>query len=353
MTVFWRDKLRHLLQTLAFCAVVSAVQCLLQPSQSYLVSVRYSLCIGALSWALMDFGRHLFPSSKGHGWPTGIAELLLPMVSIVLAYVGGTLLADWWTQRTSWSMTDGPAMRISVGITALAGTTAAYFFRSAGKRAWLQLQMNEVHRQATEAQLKLLQAQLEPHMLFNTLANLRVLISTNPPRAQEMLDCIIAYLRATLSASRSTEHPLADEFERLHDYLELMAVRMGPRVTYTLDLPDALRDTPVPPLLLQPLVENAIRHGLEPQVQGGQITVRATTGYSANGPLLVLEVNNTGAPLPATVSPSGSRQGYGLAQVRERLATQHGNTGTLELIAASAGATSARVTFPLKSAAIA
>jgi hypothetical protein len=92
-----------------------------------------------------------------------------------------------------------------------------------------------------------------------------------------MLDHLIAYLRATLGASRATLHPLADEFARLRDYLELMAVRMGPRLAYTLDLPEALREVPVPPLLLQPLVENAIRHGLEPQVAGGHITVRAST----------------------------------------------------------------------------
>ena len=85
-------------------------------------------------------------------------------------------------------------------------------------------------RSAAEAQLKLLQSQLEPHMLFNTLANLRVLIGTDPARAQAMLDRLIAFLRATLTASRSGSHALADEFDRLGDYLALMAVRMGPRL---------------------------------------------------------------------------------------------------------------------------
>ncbi|MBU0891726.1 MAG: ATP-binding protein, partial [Gammaproteobacteria bacterium] len=112
-------------------------------------------------------------------------------------------------------------------------------------------------------------------------------------------------------------------------------------------LPDALRNVPVPPLLLQPLVENAIRHGLEPQVGGGHITVRASTRPGANGPLLVIEVNDTGAGLPDTLPTPGPGQSFGLAQVRERLATLHGSLGTLELIAASAGGTSARLTFPL------
>jgi LytS/YehU family sensor histidine kinase len=217
----------------------------------------------------------------------------------------------------------------------------------------------QAQRDATEARLKLLEAQLEPHMMFNTLANLRVLIATDPHRAQAMLDHLIAYLRATLGGARATLHPLADEFARLTDYPELMTVRMGPRLGYTLELPDTLRDVPVPPLLLQPLVENAIRHGLEPQVQGGHITVRASPRPGPDGgTLLVLEVHDTGAglqtpmtaPAPAP-APKAPGTGFGLAQVRERLATLHGAQGTLELIAASASGTSAFITLPLKPAA--
>jgi len=276
--------------------------------------------------------------------------VVLPVVGIVLGYLGGTLLADWWCGISSWDERGRAQLRISIGITLLAGVAAIYYFYINGKSAWLQAKVNEVRSQASEAQLKLLETQLEPHMLFNTLANLRMLIGTDPVRAQEMLDRIIAYLRATLTASRSTLHPLANEFERLRDYLELMAVRMGPRLAYTLDLPDALRDVPVPPLLLQPLVENAIRHGLEPQVEGGHITVRASTRPGPGGPLLVIEVNDTGVGLQGTLPTPGPGQSFGLTQVRERLATLHGASGTLDLIAASSGGTSASVVFPLKSA---
>ncbi len=186
-------------------------------------------------------------------------------------------------------------------------------------------------------------------MLFNTLANLRALIGIDPPRAQVMLDHMNRYLRATLSGSRATTHPLAAEFARLDDYLALMVVRMGTRLGCTLELPEALRDVPVPPLLLQPLVENAIRHGLEPQVEGGHITVRASTRPGASGPMLVIEVNDTGAGLPDALPTPGPGQSFGLTQVRERLATLHGAAGTLELIASSPMGTSASVVFPLKS----
>jgi LytS/YehU family sensor histidine kinase len=180
-------------------------------------------------------------------------------------------------------------------------------------------------------------------MLFNTLANLRVLIALDPPQAQAMLDRLIAFLRATLNASRTASHPLATEFDRLADYLALMGTRMGPRLQSTLDLPDALRTVPLPPLLLQPLVENAIKHGLEPHVQGGRVEIRAR----AEGQTLVLTVRDTGAGLRDGTPPEGTR--FGLVQVRERLATLHGNAASLTLEPApdADGGTLATIRLPL------
>jgi sensor histidine kinase YesM len=152
---------------------------------------------------------------------------------------------------------------------------------------------------------------------------------------------------------RRSLHPLqAMSSPASADYLELMAVRMGPRLRlYTLDLPEALRGVPVPPLLLQPLVENAIRHGLEPQVAGGHIGVHASTRLGPDGTLLVLEVVDTGVGLGASPAHDTNHPGshFGLTQVRERLATLYGAQGTLELIAGDADGTCARVTFPLNS----
>ncbi|MCY1217843.1 Sensor histidine kinase BtsS [compost metagenome] len=137
----------------------------------------------------------------------------------------------------------------------------------------------------------------------------------------------------TLSGSRALSHPLSAEFDRLGDYLELMSVRMGERLRYTLDLPDELRDTPVPPLLLQPLVENSIRHGLEPQVEGGEIAVRARREAGE----LVIEVSDTGVGLDAAPPQPSEDGGFGLEQVRERLATVYGEQGRLSLRPAPAG----------------
>jgi sensor histidine kinase YesM len=272
----------------------------------------------------------------------------LIVCGISVGFVLGTALGDAYS-GTATGLLRGHDAVPSLLITVAASVAISFFFYSRGRAAYLQAHMAQAQRDATEARLKLLEAQLEPHMMFNTLANLRVLIATDPPRAQAMLDHLIAYLRATLGASRSTLHPLTDEFARLADYLEIMAVRMGPRLAFTLDLPESLHNAAVPPLLLQPLVENAVRHGLEPQVGGGHIRVRASTLPSASGTSLVLEVVDTGVGLapPPTDHADGTASHFGLAQVRERLATLYGPQGTLELIAARAGGTSARVTFPL------
>jgi sensor histidine kinase YesM len=147
-------------------------------------------------------------------------------------------------------------------------------------------------------------------------------------------------LRATLGSSRTTMQPLKTEFARLRDYLELMSIRMGKRLNFTLDLLPDLADVPVPALLLQPLVENAIRHGLEPKVEGGHIAVQA----HLSGHMLVLDVKDTGVGM----SPEGSTPGFGLAQVRERLSTLYGPQGTIEFVADSAYPTWARVTFPVE-----
>ncbi len=349
----WIDKLRHLLQTLAFCLTIAALQFAIQPDRPYEFPLIYSLAIGSLTWACIDFGRHLFPSRAATGWPAGWAGVALPACGMVLGYLGGTALADAWFGFSSWDASGRAQLRVSVVITLVAGLAGTYFFYSRGHSATLRAQVNEVRAQATETRLKLLEAQLEPHMMFNTLANLRVLIATDPPRAQAMLDHLIAYLRATLGGARAALHPLQDEFARLADYLEIMAVRMGPRLAFALDLPDALRAVPVPPLLLQPLVENAIRHGLEPQVGRGQIDVRASTRPGPGGSLLVLEVVDSGVGLGATPAHDTDRPGshFGLAQVRERLATLYGAQGTLELIAGNTRGTCARVTFPLNSSA--
>jgi signal transduction histidine kinase len=319
----------------------------------------YSLVIGAVCSLIVDLTRlatawamdrrraarreQVRDSPAVIGWLGAIPGALLAMVA---GPPIGLWLADRLTGNRSASLLDlaSSSTRVTL-VVCLVGTVISIAVLSSLERlASARAQAEAAQRQAAEHQLRLLQSQLEPHMLFNTLANLRVLIGLDTAQAQAMLDRLIAYLRATLSASRLAAHPLATEFERIADYLGLMAVRMGPRLRTRLDLPDALAALPVPPLLLQPLVENAIKHGLEPHVQGGLITVSAR----AEGGELVLTVRDTGAGLPdAPAAQPGSR--FGLAQVRERLATLHGGSASFALEAApdTDGGTLATVRLPL------
>jgi LytS/YehU family sensor histidine kinase len=179
-------------------------------------------------------------------------------------------------------------------------------------------------------------------MLFNTLANLRALIGVDPSRAQEMLDHMIAYLRATLNASRATSHSLQAEFDRIQDYLELMSIRMGPRLKFALDLPGYLAQAKVPSLLLQPLVENAIQHGLEPKVGGGEIRVTARRDRDD----VVIEVCDTGVGFSGG-TPAGGK-GFGMTQVRERLATLYRDRASIEFGNADTGGCRAVIRYPFE-----
>ena len=350
MRIHWLGVARHFLQVVAFCCVVAVLTTSIWPRHSYWAQLVHSLAIGLVIWSVIEFGRLLVParychptSEGGHGWPQGWRGLVLTVVGIGTGFVVGDPLGTWLMDTGgNRSARDD---QIGLVITIAAGSVASFYFHMRGRAAALEASRAAAERDTTEARLMLLQSQLEPHMLFNTLATLRALIGVDPPRAEVMLDRMVDYLRATLTASRAPLHPLSAEFERLADYLALMAIRMGPRLDYALDLPPALADTPIPPLLLQPLVENAIRHGLEPHVAGGRIDVRAQRLPDGR---IRLEVADTGAGYDSTLPPRAGH-GFGLAQVRERLANRYGSAAALEIVAVSAGGTSASVVFPVES----
>ena len=342
------DVLRHGIQVLAFCCVVAVFTSMIWPDAGYGTQLVHSVAIGALTWAVIEFGRLLVPAEHcyrdplrpGHGWPKGWRGLLLTAVGIAVGYFGGNALARALLGEPSAY----PPRDLVLGllVTIAAGVVASFYFFTRGRQAALQAAIAAAERDASQARLRLLQSQLEPHMLFNTLANLRALTATDPPAAQRMLDRLDGYLRATLGASRAPAHPLAAEFERLADYLELMAVRMGPRLRYRLDLPEALRAEPVPTLLLQPLVENAIKHGLEPRVEGGRIDVSATRQDAQ----LLLTVHDSGIGFDPAQPRSGGTH-FGLAQLRERLATAFGERARCNIESAPGAGATIRITLPL------
>lgn len=314
------------------------------------VNLLVSHCIGISIWLTMELALHWFIPQREKQWRR--LFWVVPL-AVTLGFVFGYNLAAWiLDQPLSVAWIKEPSRMAGYLLMSLvAGGGLTYYFlsreqlaRAREEMALSAAQAEAAQRHATEAQLKLLETQLEPHMLFNTLANLRALIGVDARRAQDMLDRLVAYLRATLAASRANTFSLGAEFERLNDYLELMRVRMGTRLQFKLDLPAALSGYQIPPLLLQALVENSIKHGLEPSVQGGRIDIRA----QREGQSLVLQVQDSGVGLGTGV-PSGNpaNSGFGLGQVRDRLQASYGPLASLTIADAPGGGTLATVTMPI------
>ncbi len=212
------------------------------------------------------------------------------------------------------------------------GTLSVYVFEYFQDRAAVtEARERKAHKLTAETQLHLLRSQLDPHMLFNTLSNLYELIDDSPQQARAMLLHLIGFLRSTLNGSLVTQHALADEFKLASDYLSLMQIRMGDRLRTSLLLPDALQGVEVPAMLLQPLIENAIKHGLEPARLGGDLIVAAQDEAGQ----LVLRVRNSGTRKHGTTSdshePKADQGGFGLRYVRERLENLYGEAAQLEL----------------------
>jgi signal transduction histidine kinase len=324
------DLANHALKVAIFCVLVGLGVWWFRQGPSLDTQLVYSLSGGMLTWAIIDLGRFFIDTSSPYHFPRGWRAIALIVAGCAIGHVLGTLIGDAYCGRSSWEVfQDRPQMLVNFFLFSIvSGAVVSFYFYATGKAHYLHGELEASQRQATEAQLQLLQSQLDPHMLFNTLANLRALIGSDPPRATQMLDRLNDYLRSTLTASRATEHPLSAEFDRLRDYLELMQIRMGERLHYTLDLPTNLAQHKVPPLVLQSLVENAIVHGLEPKVAGGGIHISAR---AENGQL-VLQVRDTGVGFDATNTP----EGFGITQVRERLTTRYGNQATIKIEAAPA-----------------
>ena len=196
-----------------------------------------------------------------------------------------------------------------------------------------RLRSQQAQSQLTEAQLRLLQAQIEPHFLFNTLANVQGLIDYEPAQAKHMLDAFTDYLRASLQQMRAQDVSLGQELGLVNNYLAVMQCRMGERLRTQLDVPEELLEARLPPLLLQPLIENAIHHGLEPQLAGGLLRLRAR----AQGRGMMLEIEDDGVGLAR--SRQRPRKGHGLAlqNIRERLLAVYGSGASLELMEAPGG----------------
>ena len=302
-------------------------------------SMVFSVCVGAATMLLIRGGYGLI---WGERKPSKIGFGALIAIATPLAFMIGSSGAAWMlglpVENFGWNHLHANAAIVI--LTVLASIFSTWFFWTQARLERMKAETAAIEQQAMRARLQMLQAQIEPHMLFNTLANLQGLIAIDPPRAQRLLDQLIHYLRATLSSSRTEATTLANEFALMQAYLEVMAVRMGKRLTFSLDLPVELRDTVLPPMLLQPLVENAIKHGLEPNVAGGTVHVTARV----SGAALILSVRDTGCGFDPAAEAGNTQLGN--ANVRDRLQVLYGDAATFVLSPHPAGGTLAQLSLP-------
>ncbi|MBK9520711.1 MAG: histidine kinase [Rhodocyclaceae bacterium] len=199
---------------------------------------------------------------------------------------------------------------------------------------------HNIRRQLTEARLQALQAQVEPHFLYNTLANVQALIETDPAAANTMVGHLIDYLRAALPKMRENISTVAQEVELASAYLNILKMRMGERLEFSIDIGDQSGTRAMPPLMLPSLVENAIKHGLEPVREGGRIDIRAYI----DGNRLIVTVTDNGRGMRLVNAGS---DGVGLSNIRERLSALYGEAASLELQDNTPRGVVARISVPL------
>ncbi|MDZ7814278.1 MAG: histidine kinase [Ideonella sp.] len=256
--------------------------------------------------------------------------MAVPLTGVMIGWVIGFWLIQGQLLKLS------PNAWAGFGLLTVLGMLASNAYYSSQARAEI------AERRAAEAQLRLLQGQIEPHFLFNTLAHVQTLIEVEPARAQQMLEAFVAYLRSSFGGLRSPQQTLGQEVALIQAYLQVLALRMEDRLQWQIDVPPDLAAWPLPPLLLQPLVENAATHGLEPKIEGGRISLQARR----DGAQLLITVTDTGLGL-GHAKPSTKGQGSALANIRARLAEQWGPKAELSLSEAPSGGTVARLVLPL------
>lgn len=286
--------------------------------------------------------------------PRWIARWALQVVAVAiavppavwLAYTLATLGHDptWWTEK---DYLIGFASMTILGLLSAPWIAVAALLRQIKDEARHQalafeLERSEYERKALDARLCLLQAQVEPHFLFNTLANIRELVDEGSPRASAVLANLITYLRAAVPRLRDSTTTVQQELELARAYLEVMHIRMPDRLQFALQAEDVALPLFCPPMTLLSLVENAVRHGIDPSERGGRVDVRVCV----RGECCRVEVADTGVGLAYANDGSGT----GLANLRERLQLAFGPQAQLWLNPSPPHGAIAEITFPARNA---
>ena len=276
-------------------------------------------------------------------WVLQVAGVAMVVPFVAALTYGMTTFGDaqhWWLDKGRLSGYGAMCMLGLLIAPWMAISALLHQIRGEAQRQALafELERSEFARRETDARLRLLQAQVEPHFLFNTLANVRELVDSGSPQASAVLANLIAYLRAAVPRLQGVATTMAQELELVRAYLEVMHMRMPDRLQFTLHADDEAGALQCPPMTLLTLVENAVRHGIDPSEEGGRIDVRVRV---RNGRCRV-EVIDTGIGLRQT----GSGLGTGLSNLRERLQLAFAGDAKMNLLPLEPHGVSAELEFP-------
>ena len=281
--------------------------------------------------------------------PRWLARWALQLLGVVVAIPLGALLAYWLTTGGHPQFAANPARLTGFGILTFTGVLVAPWIAlgamvrqreafARGQALAFDLERSELERQALDARMRLLQAQVQPHFLFNTLANVQALVDAGSPQAAKVLASLVAYLRAAVPRLHEPATTLGQELQLVRAYLELMHLRMPDRLQFTWNVDASTLDLRCPPMTLLTLVENAIRHGIDPSEDGGRIEIEVQL---RNGRCHV-RVCDTGMGLQQT----GNGPGTGLSTLRERLQLTFGGDAQLRLGSLEPHGVCAELEFP-------
>ncbi|QBE62886.1 sensor histidine kinase [Pseudoduganella lutea] len=281
----------------------------------------------------LGFVRELGETASSLWWQFFDWLAQVPMRQLVVTWVLATLLACTPVIHPKQA---AAFIVISLGLKVLAGGKRKAEIEA--RRASQQAGTEELERRLVEARMAALQAQVEPHFLFNTLALIGQLIETDPPQAARIHQHLIDYLRSTLPQMRSRGNgTLGRQITLSRSYLAIMQARMKARLAVSIDVAPGLESATFPPMMLQILIENAIKHGLEPKIEGGRIDIRAF----ATGSVLQVDVQDDGVGFSCYAD-----DGIGLANVRERLKLMYGTRAELQIETPPEGGCRAAIRVP-------
>jgi len=333
-----------------FASFFALLSLIFTPSASFVrtlgICMLIANCIGFLihgTFALLRPWAREWQSSA-------LISLYYAAVSVVCVFAGYWIaftILQWHDAKEYMFSAQGAMTIVLLSVLISAVLAAIFIMRERRARAEVAFQEERARSEAAQrqfhlTQFKLLEAQVEPHFLYNTLANVISLIDGEPASAKRMLERLIDYLRGSALTAGRGESTLGGQVALLRAYLDLIVLRMGSRLRYRIDVPPELESLALPPMLIQPLVENAIKHGLESKVGGGEVVVRARVEAGA----MRLKVADDGTGVQDAARNAST--GIGLANLRERLATLYRDEAHLVLEDAKPG-TRAILTLPIGS----